>query len=65
MFELTTLEIENLIDLVEIKMLAMQDGNFSEESDMASLKTCRVKLLKIVEGMPGVTLIPFDNAFAI
>ena len=62
MFELTAHEIENLIDLVEIKMLAMRDGNFPDESEIASLKSCRAKLLKIVEDVPGVTLVPFDEA---
>ena len=62
MFELTAHEIENLIDLVEIKMLAMQDGNFSDKSEIASLNSCRTKLLKIGEDVPGVTLVPFDEA---
>ena len=64
MFELTAHEIENLIDLVEIKMLAMRDGNFSDEPELASLNSCRAKLLKIVEVVPGVTLAPFDEALA-
>ncbi len=64
MFELTTLELENLIDLVEIKMLAMRDGNFSDEPEIASLNSCRAKLLKIVEVVPGATLVPFGEALA-
>ncbi len=62
MFDLTTHEIEILIDLTEIKMLAIRDGNFPDESEIASLKSCRAKLLKVVEDVPGVTPIPFDEA---
>jgi hypothetical protein len=65
MFELTAHEIENLVDLVEIKMLAMLDGNFADDSELASLNSCRAKLLKIVESIPGVTLVPFNEALAI
>jgi len=63
MFELTAHEIEILVDLVENKMLAMRDGNFFYESEMASLKSCRAKLLKIAEDVPGITLIPFDETY--
>jgi hypothetical protein len=62
MFDLTAHEIEILIDLTEIEMLAMRDGNFPDESEIASLKSCRAKLLKVVENVPGVTPIPFDEA---
>ncbi len=62
MFKLTAREIESLIDLVEIKMLAMRDGNFPDESELASLESCRAKLLKIAKDVPGVMLIPFDEA---
>ena len=61
MFVLTAHEIENLIDLVEIKMLAMRDGTFADESEIALLCSCRAKLLKIAEDVPGVTLVPFDR----
>ena len=64
MFGLTAHEIENLIDLVEIKMLAMRDGNFSDESEISSLDSCRAKLLKIVEDMPVMTTVPFAEALA-
>ncbi len=62
MFDLTAHEIEILIDLTESKMLAMRDGNFPDESEIASLKSCRASLLKIVEDVPGVTPLPFDEA---
>ncbi len=64
MFEFTAHEIENLIDLVEIKMLAMCGGNFPDESETACLESCRTKLLIIAEDMPEVMLIPFDEALA-
>lgn len=64
MFELTAHEVENLVDLVEIKMLAMLDGNFTDDSVLTSLNSCRAKLLKVAENIPGVTLVPFDEAFA-
>ena len=62
MFDLTTHEIEILIDLTEIKVLAMRDGDFSDESEISSLKSCRASLLNVVEDVPGVTPIPFDEA---
>ncbi len=62
MFDLTAHEFEILIDLTEIKMLAMRDGSFPDESEIASLKSCQAKLLKIVEDVPGVTPIPFNEA---
>ncbi len=62
MFDLTAHEFEILIDLTEIKMLAMRDGNFPDESEIASLKSCRASLLNVVEDVPGVTPLPFDEA---
>ncbi len=62
MFELTANEIENLIDLVEIKMIAMREGAFPDESELAELGVCRSKLLRVAERIPGVTVIPFDAA---
>ena len=62
MFDLTTHEIEILVDLTEIKVLAMRDGDFFDESEIASLKYCRAGLVNVVEDVPGVTPIPFDEA---
>ena len=63
MFELAASEIENLIDLVEIKMIAMREGTiFSDESELAALVVCRSKLLRVAERIPGATVIPFDQA---
>ncbi len=62
MFDLTVHEFEILIDLTEIKVLAMRDGNSPDETEIASLKSCRASLLKVVEDVPGVTPLPFDEA---
>ena len=55
-------EFEILIDVAEIKMLAMRDGTIPDGSEIASLKSCRASLLKVVEDVPGVTPLPFDEA---
>ena len=63
MFDLSARDIENLIDLVEIKMMAMHEGAFPDQSEITSLKKCRSKLFKIAGSVPGVTVIPFDEAY--
>ena len=62
MLDLSAREIENLIDLVEIKMMAMREGAFLDESELTALKKCRSKLFRIADRVPGVTVIPFDGA---
>jgi hypothetical protein len=62
MFDPTAHEFEILIDVTDNRMLAMRDGNFPDESEIASLKPCRASLLKVVEDVPGVTPLPFDEA---
>jgi hypothetical protein len=64
MFGLTTHEFEFLIDLTEIKMMAMSDANYCDETEIASLKSCQTKLLKIAIALPGVALVPFDEVLA-
>ncbi len=61
MFDLSAHDIENLIDLVEIKMMAMREGGFPNQSELTSLKKCRSELFRIANHIPGVTVIPFDE----
>lgn len=61
MLEFTAHEIENLVDLVENKLLAMSGSGYEDEFDFTVLKDCRSKLLVTAEAVPGVTVIPFDE----
>jgi hypothetical protein len=60
LFETTVREIEELIDLVEIEMLTMRNGKFADESDLATLKYWRTKLLEIADDMSGIPLMPSE-----
>ena len=54
-------ELENLIDLVEIKLMCMIEADSPETDTMASLKACREKLFGLAATRSDVRVIPFDD----
>ncbi len=62
MRQFTGRELENLIDLVEIKLLCMIEADSPEVDTMAALKMCREKLFGLAATRSDVRVIPFDDS---
>ncbi len=58
---LSTPTIERLIDLTEIRLLAVATEGCNDNSQIEILKCCRNELMALAHGRQNLTLIPFPD----